>query len=71
MSQKEVLAYLKEQRKKSAKWHSLKDVREGLNMYGNTNNVKICNDLYALAAANLIKMKGIGLIDHRKVFRYN
>ena len=72
MSQKEVLAYLKEQRKKSAKWHTSKEIREGLKLKEDTtNNRKLWSDLYALAAFNLIKVKGVGLIDHKKVFRYN
>lgn len=71
MSQSDVEGFLREQRKKTAKWFSAKEVREALTKEGHSNGTinGVYDDLYKLTAFGHIEFKGEGLWKHKKLFR--
>lgn len=72
MSQIDVYIALKEIAAKDPDWHNSSYIREYLKQKGFSNGVikGVYADLISLSARNEIQMKGIGWIDHYKVFRY-
>jgi len=71
MGQREVIKFLEDKRSINEDWFAVVDVEKGLKDRGFSNGVikGVCNDLYKLAAFNLIQWKGEGIWKHRKVFR--
>lgn len=71
MSQQDVYQFLKDKRKISPKWYSSNEVREGLISNGKTDGLyRVGCQLLSLSEIGHIKCKGIGLLEHKKVFRY-
>jgi hypothetical protein len=70
MAQSIVYDYLKEKRKLNDYWYSSKQIHQGLIKDGIHCTIQtISNDLLKLAQFNLIQCKGVGLWEHKKVFR--
>lgn len=71
MGQIEVYEWLKKQRVKSNKWFEVNEIIEGLKSNGNDQNLKktIYKDLFRLSCRKDIEAKGIGLWNHKKLFR--
>lgn len=73
MGQQEILQFLKEKyAENKAEWFSAKDILEGLQergvIDGPYNRVHIC--LMQLSTYKLIKFKGVGMWQHKKLFQY-
>lgn len=71
MSQHEVYKFLKQHRALSDEWLEAKQIKDLLIKKGITNSSikNVSNNLYKLSAYNLIQFKGVGLWDHKKLFR--
>lgn len=71
MSQSEVHDFLIEQRKKTDKWFTIKEVKNELKLKGFSNGQiqGVTDDLFKLSVFNLIQWKGVGVWRHHKEFR--
>lgn len=74
MCQEDVSTFLEEQQEiNSNKWFTITQVQKGLKEKGFSNGVilGVRDDLYKLAAFNLIRFKGVGIWKHHKEFKAN
>ena len=71
MGQTEVLIFLKEQRKISDNYFTVRQIKDGLVTKGFTKNYVngVASDVYRLACFNQIQVRGIGAWRHHKEFR--
>lgn len=70
MGQAEILEFLESN---PNNWYSAKDIKEAFEEKGHSPGQihNIYKDLYKLAAFKIIEWKGLGVWDHKKVFRAN
>jgi len=72
MGQLEILNFLKEQHHKDKnRWFTSTEILEGIKEgghIGGENRIHIC--LMRLSTYKLIKFKGMGVWNHRKIFKY-
>lgn len=68
MGQREVLKFLKDERKKSNRWITIYEIRDALKSNGSLRHLN--NNLYKLYMFGMIETKGVGLWQHHKEFRY-
>ena len=71
MGQQEVLQLLKEYRKTSANWFTIRQIKDGLISKGYSKNYVngVPNDLLKLASFSQIQVRGVGVWSHHKEFR--
>lgn len=73
MGQGDVLEFLKEKRNnKNNNWFSLSEIKENLKQSGVSDKVlsKVHSWTYKLCAFDLLEVKGVGIWNHKKLFRY-
>lgn len=71
MGQQEVLNLLKEYRKQSDNWFTIRQIKNGLIEGGSSKNYTngVPGDLLKLASFNFVQVRGIGAWRHHKEFR--
>ena len=71
MGQVEVLCWLKEKRKLSSKWYTIKEIKEGLE-YDGMNRLglkQVCKNLQKLSIFGIIEVRITGFWEQQKEFR--
>ncbi len=71
MGQAEVLEFLEEKRKETNDWFTATDIKAGLEEKGLSNGAirGVYNNLYQLMRFGTIQYKGVGVWNHKKMFR--
>lgn len=71
MGQQEVHEVMLELRRKSNKWHTVKEIKDVMLEKGYSINYLrgVSDDLYRLSTFNFIKVRGVGMWTHHKEFQ--